>query len=131
MVFSWVCIPCRLTALVTAVVHYGLGLDLFDIDDPNNQINAIKYLTIAPNFSILSVAAGKVSIVLLIQHDHGPIGKEAVFSYHCSSHNLGELPEQKAAPYRVQYGKEGSKPPGEEHEILREISFSGNRMYGG
>lgn len=94
MVFTWVCIPCRLTALVTVAVHYGQGLHLFDIDDPNNQMNTIKYLTIAPNFRILSVAAGKVFIVLLIQHDHGPIGKEAVFSYHCSPHNLGELPEQ-------------------------------------
>jgi hypothetical protein len=54
-------------ALVTVAVRYGLGLDLLDIHDPNNRMNAVKYLTIAPNFSILSVAVGKVSIVLLLQ----------------------------------------------------------------
>lgn len=54
-------------ALVSVAVHYGLGLDLYEIHDAQDQINALKYLTVAPNFSILSVAVGKVSIVLLLQ----------------------------------------------------------------
>jgi hypothetical protein len=58
-------------ALVTVAVRYGLGLDLLDIHDTNNRMNAVKYLTIAPNFSILSVAVGKVSIVLLLQRIMG------------------------------------------------------------
>lgn len=62
--------------LVTAAVHYGLGLDRFDIHDPYDQMNAIKYLTIAPNFSILSVAVGKVSTVLLLQRVMGMSAKK-------------------------------------------------------
>ena len=62
-------------ALVTVAVRYGLGLDLFDIHNPNDQLNALKYLTIAPNFSILSVAVGKVSIVLLLKRVMGMAAK--------------------------------------------------------
>ena len=62
-------------ALVTVAVRYGLGLDLFDIQNPNDQLNALKYLTIAPNFSILSVAVGKVSIVLLLKRVMGMAAK--------------------------------------------------------
>lgn len=42
-------------------------MDLFDITDPEDKINALKYLTIAPPFSILSVGFGKLSIVLLFR----------------------------------------------------------------
>lgn len=62
-------------ALVTVAVRYGLGLDLFDIHDPNNKMNAVEYLTIAPNFSIFSVAIGKVSIVLLLKRVMGVTAK--------------------------------------------------------
>ena len=37
-----------------------------DIQDPMDRMNAVKYLTLAPNPSIMSVALGKVSIVLLL-----------------------------------------------------------------
>ena len=52
--------------LVTVAVHYGLGTDIKDIKDPSDQVNAVKYLTIAPVFSILSVGIGKISIVLFL-----------------------------------------------------------------
>lgn len=64
-------------ALVSVAVHYGLGLDLYEIHDPQDQINALKYLTVAPNFSILSVAVGKVSIVLLLQRIMGLSARKA------------------------------------------------------
>lgn len=53
--------------LATAAVHYGLGVDINDINDPNDKLNALKYLTLAPNPSILSVAFGKLSIALLFR----------------------------------------------------------------
>lgn len=62
--------------LVSVAVHYGLGLDLSDIHDPHDQMNAVKYLTIAPNFSILSVALGKISVVFLLQRVMGVTGKK-------------------------------------------------------
>jgi hypothetical protein len=52
--------------LVTIAVHYGLGRNIVDIKNPQDQINAVKYLTIAPNFGIMSVGMGKVSIVFLL-----------------------------------------------------------------
>jgi hypothetical protein len=39
-------------------------MDLNDIQSPDNRVNALKYLTLAPSPSILSVAVGKLSIVL-------------------------------------------------------------------
>jgi hypothetical protein len=52
--------------LVTMSVRYGLGRDIKDIKNPSDQVNAVKYLTIAPVFSILSVGIGKISIVLFL-----------------------------------------------------------------
>ncbi|KAL4784113.1 hypothetical protein BJX76DRAFT_348035 [Aspergillus varians] len=64
MVLSW-CLAITSASLASTAVHYGLGMDLHDIHDPGDRVNALKYLTLAPSPSILSVAIGKVSIVLL------------------------------------------------------------------
>lgn len=52
--------------LVSVAVHYGLGMDINDIKDPIQKMNAVKYLTIAPSPSIMSVAIGKISVVFLL-----------------------------------------------------------------
>jgi hypothetical protein len=52
--------------LASRAVHYGLGMDINLIESDSDRINALKYLTLAPPPSILSVAIGKISIVLLL-----------------------------------------------------------------
>lgn len=47
-------------------------MNITSIQNPNDKINALKYLTLAPSPSILSVAFGKVSIVLLFHRLLGP-----------------------------------------------------------
>ncbi|KAL4914787.1 hypothetical protein BDW62DRAFT_219871 [Aspergillus aurantiobrunneus] len=64
MMLSW-CLAATSAGLASVGVHYGLGVDINDIQDPGYRVNALKYLTLAPSPSILSVAFGKLSIVLL------------------------------------------------------------------
>ncbi|KAI9375032.1 hypothetical protein BJX61DRAFT_209289 [Aspergillus egyptiacus] len=64
MMISW-CLAATSASLASAGVHYGLGVDLHAIQDPSDRVNALKYLTLAPSPSILSVVFGKISIVLL------------------------------------------------------------------
>jgi hypothetical protein len=52
--------------LATLAVYHGLGMDINLIESDSDRINALKYLTLAPPPSILSVAIGKISIVLLL-----------------------------------------------------------------
>ncbi|PGG99792.1 hypothetical protein AJ79_08414 [Helicocarpus griseus UAMH5409] len=70
MIVTWL-LAIVSASLASVAVHYGLGMNIDDIKDPFKKINAVKYLTIAPNFSILSVALGKVSIVLLLRRVTG------------------------------------------------------------
>lgn len=51
-------------SLASTAIHHGLGVNLADISNPNDKVNALKYLTLAPSPSILSVAVGKLSIIL-------------------------------------------------------------------
>ncbi|KAL4733213.1 hypothetical protein BDV11DRAFT_175911 [Aspergillus similis] len=63
MILCW-CLAITSASLASTAIHYGLGVDLYDIQSPEDRVNALKYLTLAPNPSILSVALGKLSIVL-------------------------------------------------------------------
>ncbi|KAL4982724.1 hypothetical protein BDW68DRAFT_170385 [Aspergillus falconensis] len=63
MILCW-CLAITSASLASTAIHYGLGVDLYDIQSPDDRVNALKYLTLAPNPSILSVAFGKLSIVL-------------------------------------------------------------------
>ncbi|KAL4811051.1 hypothetical protein BDV18DRAFT_155662 [Aspergillus unguis] len=71
MILSW-CLAATSAGLATAGVHYGLGRNLDAIQDPTDKTNALKYLTLAPSPSILSVLFGKLSIVLLFHRLLGP-----------------------------------------------------------
>ncbi|KAL2865275.1 uncharacterized protein BJX67DRAFT_359117 [Aspergillus lucknowensis] len=63
MILCW-CLAATSASLASTAIHYGLGVDLNDIRNPADRVNALKYLTLAPSPSILSVAVGKISIVL-------------------------------------------------------------------
>ncbi|CBF84141.1 hypothetical protein AN2726.2 [Aspergillus nidulans FGSC A4] len=63
MILCW-CLAITSASLASTAIHYGLGVDLYGIQSPDDRVNALKYLTLAPNPSILSVAFGKLSIVL-------------------------------------------------------------------
>ncbi|OQE47250.1 hypothetical protein PENCOP_c001G04670 [Penicillium coprophilum] len=54
------------SALVQVAVSYGLGRHLNDISDPNQQVQAIKYTVIAPNFSVISTTTGKISVTIFL-----------------------------------------------------------------
>ncbi|KAL4860338.1 hypothetical protein BDV12DRAFT_209881 [Aspergillus spectabilis] len=58
------CLAATSASLASIAIHYGLGVDLNDIQSPDDKVNALRYLTLAPSPSILSVALGKISIVL-------------------------------------------------------------------
>ncbi|KAL4811715.1 hypothetical protein BDW67DRAFT_171418 [Aspergillus spinulosporus] len=68
MILCWTysekCLAITSASLASTAIHYGLGVDLYDIHSPDDRVNALKYLTLAPNPSILSVAFGKLLIVL-------------------------------------------------------------------
>ncbi|KAL2835985.1 hypothetical protein BJY01DRAFT_222707 [Aspergillus pseudoustus] len=63
MILSW-CLAATSASLASVAIHYGLGMDLNDIQPPDARVDALKYLTLAPSPSILSVAVGKLSIIL-------------------------------------------------------------------
>ncbi|KAL2816040.1 hypothetical protein BDW59DRAFT_166507 [Aspergillus cavernicola] len=63
MILCW-CLAATSASLASTAVHYGLGVNLNDIQNPDDKVNALKYLTLAPSPSILSVAVGKISIVI-------------------------------------------------------------------
>jgi len=65
MIFCW-SLALTSAILVSVAVHYGLGMNITDIKDPQDRMNAVKYLTLAPNFNILSVGIGKTSIVFFL-----------------------------------------------------------------
>ncbi|KAK2757988.1 hypothetical protein FQN54_004394 [Arachnomyces sp. PD_36] len=65
MIVAWI-LAIMSAIFVSMAVHYGLGISINDIEDPMDKMNAVKYLTIAPNPSIMSVALGKISVVLLL-----------------------------------------------------------------
>ena len=52
--------------LATIAINHGLGMDINAIETHHDRLMALKYLTIAPNPSIMSVGVGKISIVLLL-----------------------------------------------------------------
>ncbi|KAL3431491.1 hypothetical protein BDV09DRAFT_188318 [Aspergillus tetrazonus] len=54
------------SALTQIAVSHGLGKHEADIPDPNDRINAAKYTTIAPNFSVISTVTGKISVVIFL-----------------------------------------------------------------
>ncbi|KAL4881004.1 hypothetical protein BJY04DRAFT_189697 [Aspergillus karnatakaensis] len=63
MMLCW-CLAITSASLASTAIHYGLGINLNDIASPSDRVNALKYVTLAPPPSILSVAVGKISIVL-------------------------------------------------------------------
>ncbi|KAL4913953.1 hypothetical protein BDW62DRAFT_205105 [Aspergillus aurantiobrunneus] len=54
------------SSLAQVAVSFGLGKHIDDITDPSDQINALKYTTIAPNFSVVSTTTGKISVVIFL-----------------------------------------------------------------
>ncbi|KAJ5163949.1 uncharacterized protein N7500_005779 [Penicillium coprophilum] len=54
------------SALVQVAVSYGLGRHLNDISNPDQQVQAIKYTVIAPNFSVISTTTGKISVTIFL-----------------------------------------------------------------
>jgi hypothetical protein len=54
------------SALVQIGIRYGLGTHLYDIPDPQDRVNAIKYTILAPPFSVVSTTTGKISIVVFL-----------------------------------------------------------------
>ncbi|KAL4740281.1 hypothetical protein BDV11DRAFT_204471 [Aspergillus similis] len=54
------------SALTQIAVSHGLGKHEADILDASDRINAAKYTTIAPNFSVLSSVTGKISVVIFL-----------------------------------------------------------------
>ncbi|KAJ5172092.1 hypothetical protein N7492_004685 [Penicillium capsulatum] len=54
------------SALVQTAVSYGLGRHAKEITDPDRKILAFKYTVIAPNFSIISTTAGKISATIFL-----------------------------------------------------------------
>lgn len=54
------------SALAQVAVHYGLGMHTADITDPYDKVNALKYTVIAPNFSVVSTTAGKISVSIFL-----------------------------------------------------------------
>ncbi|KAL3457974.1 hypothetical protein BJX64DRAFT_237532 [Aspergillus heterothallicus] len=63
MILSW-SLAVTSASLASTAIHHGLGVNLTDIPNANDRVNALKYLTLAPSPSILSVAVGKLSIIL-------------------------------------------------------------------
>ncbi|KAF7518290.1 hypothetical protein PCG10_000530 [Penicillium crustosum] len=54
------------SSLVQVGVSYGLGRHLGDIPNAYQQLQAIKYTVIAPNFSVVSTTTGKVSVTIFL-----------------------------------------------------------------
>ncbi|KAK6858358.1 hypothetical protein PG995_006057 [Apiospora arundinis] len=54
------------SALVTVGVGFGLGRHTDAIADPHDKMMAIKYTVMAPPFSVISSAFGKISILIFL-----------------------------------------------------------------
>lgn len=54
------------SSLVQVGVSYGLGRHLSDIPNAYQQLQAIKYTVIAPNFSVVSTTTGKMSVTIFL-----------------------------------------------------------------
>ncbi|KAL4802465.1 hypothetical protein BDV18DRAFT_163868 [Aspergillus unguis] len=54
------------SALAQVAVHYGLGMHISDIADQNDRTNAAKYTVLAPNFSVISSATGKLAVAFFL-----------------------------------------------------------------
>ncbi|KUM61537.1 hypothetical protein ACN42_g5580 [Penicillium freii] len=54
------------SSLVQVGVSYGLGRHLSDIPSAYQQVQAIKYTVIAPNFSVVSTTTGKMSVTIFL-----------------------------------------------------------------
>ncbi|PGH17305.1 hypothetical protein AJ79_01189 [Helicocarpus griseus UAMH5409] len=65
MVFAWAG-AITTTALVTVSTTYGFAKHLWDIHDPEDQAQALKYTWIAPAISLIPSCAAKISVMLFL-----------------------------------------------------------------
>ncbi|PLN86958.1 hypothetical protein BDW42DRAFT_198408 [Aspergillus taichungensis] len=54
------------SSLAQVGVYYGLGRHMNDIQNLDWRMKAFKYTVIAPNFSVVSTTAGKISVTVLL-----------------------------------------------------------------